>query len=161
MKGGCFFVCLFVFVLFLFSFVTFLMLFPAVSGNNRYTFFRPGFEVFCPVPSVLLPFSRGSVPTLFDSTIYFHFNIFKSPTKLQSSRFQRAPFPLGRAYKYAACIFCNTWFQIPCWQIVHVHIYHHGKIKLLFPAVQYQNTLLTSIYIYIFFHGHGSDRMFL
>ena len=45
--------------------------------------------------------------------------------------------------------------------------YHHGKTKLLFPAVQYQNTLFTSIYIYIyiyiffFFHGHGSDRMFL
>ena len=44
--------------------------------------------------------------------------------------------PLGRAYKYAACIFCNTWFQIPCWRIIHVHIN-----IIIFPAVQYQNTL--------------------
>ena len=54
-----------------------------------------GLRVFCPVLRVSLPFSRGSVATLFDSTIYFHFNIFKSPTKLQSSRFQRPPFSFG------------------------------------------------------------------
>ena len=133
------------------------MQFPAVSISCTYCVTNVtyslglGLRVSCPILPVSVPFSRGSVPTLFDPTIYVHFNIFKSPTKLQSSRFQRAPFPLGRAYKYAACIFCNTWFQIPCWQIVHVHIYHHGKIKLLFPAVQYQNILLTSIYIYIYF----------
>ena len=109
-----------------FSFVAFLMQFPAVSISCTYCVTNVtyslglGLRVSCPILPVSLPFSRG--PTLFDPTIYVHFNIFKSPTKLQSSRFQRAPFPLGRAYKYAACIFCNTWFQIPCWQIVHVHI---------------------------------------
>ena len=64
---------------------------------KRYTFFRPRFEGFFPVLPVSFPFSRGSgsVPTLFDSTIYFHFNLFKSPTKLESSRFLRSPFSLG------------------------------------------------------------------
>ena len=54
-----------------------------------------GSSAFCPVLPVSLPISRGSAPTLFDSTIYFHFNLFKSPTKLQSSRFQRSPLSLG------------------------------------------------------------------
>ena len=125
MKGGCFFVCLFVFVLFLFSFVTFLMLFPAVSGNNRYTFYRPGFEVFCPVPSVLLPFSRGSVPTLFDSTIYFHFNVFKSSTRRQLSLLQRPHFSLGTGIQMRCMYF---FVQIRGFKfhvgkkLVHVHI---------------------------------------
>ena len=74
-----------------------------------------GLRVFCPVLPVSLPFSRGSVPTLFDSTIYLHFNIFflkkKIPTKLQPSRFQRPPFPLERAYKYAAWIFVIRGFK--------------------------------------------------
>ena len=35
-----------------------------------------GLRVFCPVRPVSLPFSPGSVPTLFYSTIYLHFNIF-------------------------------------------------------------------------------------
>ena len=71
---------------------------------KRYTFFRPGFEGFLPSPPRLAAI------------------LFESPTRLQPSRFQRPHFPLLRVYKYAACIFCNTWFQIPCWQIVHVHI---------------------------------------
>ena len=92
-----------------------------------------GLRVFCPVLPVSLPSSRGSVPTLFDSTIHFHSNLFKVRRSSNHLGFRGGLFPLGRAYKYAACIFCNTWFQIPCWQIVHVHIYHHGKIK--FPNV--------------------------
>ena len=55
---------------------------------------RLGLGVFCPVLPVSLPFSRGSVSTLFDFTIYFHFNLFRSLMKLQSSRFQRSPFSL-------------------------------------------------------------------
>ena len=92
------------------SFVTFLMLFPAVSISvhalryKRYTFFRPGFEGFLPSPPRLAAI------------------LFESPTRLQPSRFQRPHFPLLQVYKYAACIFCNTLFQIPCWQVVHVHI---------------------------------------
>ena len=74
-----------------------------------------GLRVFRPVLPVSLPFSRGSVPTLFDSTIYLHFNIFfkkkKIPTKLQPSRFQRPPFPLEWAYKYAAWIFVIRGFK--------------------------------------------------
>ena len=66
---------------------------------KRYTFFRPGFEGFLPSPprlaAILAWRPRGSVPTLFDPTIYFHFNIFKSPTKLQSSRSPRPPFSFG------------------------------------------------------------------
>ena len=54
-----------------------------------------GLRVFCTVLPVSLPFSRGSVPTLFDFTIYFRFNLFKSLMKVQSSRFQRSPFSLG------------------------------------------------------------------
>ena len=133
------------------------MQFPAVSISCTYCVTNVtyslglGLRVSCPILPVSLPFSRG--PTLFDPTIYVHFNIFKSPTKLQSSRFQRAPFPLGRAYKYAACIFCNTWFQIPCWQIVHVHI------NIIMARLSYSSPLfntkihckLVYIYIYIFF----------
>ena len=137
------------------------MQFPAVSISCTYCVTNVtyslglGLRVSCPILPVSLPFSRGSVPTLFDPTIYVHFNIFKSPTKLQSSRFQRAPFPLGRAYKYAACIFCNTWFQIPCWQIVHVHI------NIIMARLSYSSPLFNTkihcslvyiyIYIYIFF----------
>ena len=58
---------------------------------KRYTFFRPGFEGFLPSPPRLAPI----LAWLSSSTIYFHFNLFKSPTKLQSSRFQRSPFSLG------------------------------------------------------------------
>ena len=133
------------------------MQFPAVSISCTYCVTNVtyslglGLRVSCPILPVSLPFSRGSVPTLFDPTIYVHFNIFKSPTKLQSSRFQRAPFPLGRAYKYAACIFCNTWFQIPCWQIVHVHI------NIIMARLSYSSPLFNTkihcslVYIYIFF----------
>ena len=81
-----------------------------------------GLRVFCPVLLVSLSFSRGSVRTLFDSTIYFHFNLFKVRRSSTHLGFRGPLYPLGRAYKCAACIFCNTWFQIPCWQIVHVHL---------------------------------------
>ena len=144
--------------LFFFSFVAFLMQFPAVSISCTYCVTNVtyslglGLRVSCPILPVSLPFPRGSVPTLFDPTIYVHFNIFKSPTKLQSSRFQRAPFPLGRAYKYAACIFCNTWFQIPCWQIVHVHI------NIIMARFSYSsppfNTKIHCKLVYIYVYGY-------
>ena len=131
------------------------MQFPAVSISCTYCVTYSlglGLRVSCPILPVSLPFSRGSVPTLFDPTIYVHFNIFKSPTKLQSSRFQRAPFPLGRAYKYAACIFCNTWFQIPCWQIVHVHI------NIIMARFSYSsppfNTKIHCKLVYIYVYGY-------
>ena len=44
-----------------------------------------GLRVFRPVLPVSLPFSRGSVPTLFDSTIYLHFNIFLKKKKVRRS----------------------------------------------------------------------------
>ena len=64
-----------------------------------------GLRVFCPVLPVSLPFSGGSVPTLFDFTIYFHFNLFKSLMKVQSSRFQRSPFSLGTGLKIRCMYF--------------------------------------------------------
>ena len=130
-----------------------------------------GLRVFCPVRPVSLPFSPGSVPTLFYSTIYLHFNIFKkksdeAPTISVS---EAAFFPWnGRTntlHGFLSYVVSNSMLA----NSSRAYKYHHGKIKLLFPAVQYQNTLFTSIYIYIyiyfffffFFHGHGSDRMFL
>ena len=46
--------------------------------------------------------------------------MFLSPTSLQPSRFLRPLYPLARAHKYAASIFCIVFYvlQIPGWQIV-------------------------------------------
>ena len=108
-------------------------------------------RVFCPVLPVSLSFSRGSVRTLFDSTIYFHFNLFKVRRSSTHLGFRGPLFPLGRAYKCAACIFCNTWFQIPCWQIVHVHI-NTIMARLSYSSPPFNTKIhckLVYIYIYI------------
>ena len=117
LKRGCFFLCRIPYAVA----CCFDLLFTHCVTNVTHSL-RLGLRVFCPVLPVSLSFSRGSVRTLFDSTIYFHFNLFKVRRSSTHLGFRGPLFPLGRAYKCAACIFCNTWFQIPCWQIVHVHV---------------------------------------
>ena len=92
LKRGCFFLCRIPYAVP----CCFDLLFTHCVTNVTHSL-GLGLRVFCPVLPVSFPFSRGSgsVPTLFDSTIYFHFNLFKSPTKLESSRFLRSPFSLG------------------------------------------------------------------
>ena len=111
---------------------------------------RLGLGFFCPVLPVLLPFSRGSVSTLFDFTIsiLIFLEVWWSSKHLG---FRGRLFPLGRAYKYAACIFCNTWFQIPCWQIVHVHI-NTIMTRLSYSSPPFNTKIHCKlVYIYIYF----------
>ena len=72
-----------------------------------------GLTVFRPVLPVSLLFSRGSVPTLFDSTIYLHFNIFfkkKNSDEAPTISVSEAAFSLGVGVQIRCMDFCHTWF---------------------------------------------------
>ena len=70
-----------------------------------------GLRVFCPVRPVSLPFSPGSVPTLFYSTIYLHFNIFKKKSdEAPTISVSEASFSLGVGVQIRCMDFCHTWF---------------------------------------------------
>ena len=125
------------------------------SRYKRYTFFRPGFEVFFAQSSP--PRSHFRVAQFLHCSILLFISILiflKVRRSFNHLGFRGRLFPLGRAYKYAECIFCNTWFQIPCWQIVHVHM------NIIMARLSYSSPPFNTK-IYLFFHGHGSDRMFL